>query len=315
MIKRLVKYGNSQAIVLDKALLEILNISDATQLKLSTDGKSLTITPLVEESVNKPTKPSVSIAESEAEMHYSALQAKAMDPVLRKIVENPEAFQTSQAGFKTLMDEFNAKYNYSQRMMETTKNPLYKEASKKLTEQAYAEGWSQEVYAKKQSDLMQTFVPEIPLKEFHESWKKLEKEYESNLKKEQPHSREAAMEPQKLSKLEIQQKDAMHKAFKSMQENPEEWQQMQWEMKQFMDAFDAKYNYNQRCMELMHNPLYKEATETLKQQAIEENWDPSVSAQKSMELMQSFMPEVPLDELRESSKKIGEKYAKLNWEW
>lgn len=45
MLKKLVKYGNSNALVLDKAILELLNISEGSILKISTDGTSITLTP------------------------------------------------------------------------------------------------------------------------------------------------------------------------------------------------------------------------------------------------------------------------------
>jgi len=46
MLKKLAKYGNSTALVIDKAILELLEIDDATMVKLHTDGKSLIITPV-----------------------------------------------------------------------------------------------------------------------------------------------------------------------------------------------------------------------------------------------------------------------------
>lgn len=45
MLKKLVKYGNSNALVLDKALLELLNIAEGSIVKIKTDGVSLIITP------------------------------------------------------------------------------------------------------------------------------------------------------------------------------------------------------------------------------------------------------------------------------
>lgn len=45
MLKKLVRYGNSHALVLDKAILELLNITEGSVVKLHTDGKSLVITP------------------------------------------------------------------------------------------------------------------------------------------------------------------------------------------------------------------------------------------------------------------------------
>lgn len=44
MIKTLVKHGNSWALIIDKPVLELLNISPDTPLEISTkDGKSLQI--------------------------------------------------------------------------------------------------------------------------------------------------------------------------------------------------------------------------------------------------------------------------------
>ncbi|MEI7474412.1 MAG: AbrB/MazE/SpoVT family DNA-binding domain-containing protein [bacterium] len=53
MIKKLTKHGNSHAIVIDKGILELLKIDSDTPLELTTDGKSLIITPLKEESAFK----------------------------------------------------------------------------------------------------------------------------------------------------------------------------------------------------------------------------------------------------------------------
>lgn len=49
MIKKLTKHGNSMALVIDKALLEILKIGENTPLELTTDGKSLSISPITDE--------------------------------------------------------------------------------------------------------------------------------------------------------------------------------------------------------------------------------------------------------------------------
>lgn len=53
MLKKLVKYGNSSALVLDKPLLEILNIAEGSTLKIKTDGISLIISPVDSNSDNK----------------------------------------------------------------------------------------------------------------------------------------------------------------------------------------------------------------------------------------------------------------------
>lgn len=48
MLKKLVKYGNSTALILDRAILELLNMGEGSTVKLTTDGKSLIITPAAE---------------------------------------------------------------------------------------------------------------------------------------------------------------------------------------------------------------------------------------------------------------------------
>ena len=46
MIKFLTKVGNSEAIVIDKAILSLLQISSNTPLEITTDGKNLVISPV-----------------------------------------------------------------------------------------------------------------------------------------------------------------------------------------------------------------------------------------------------------------------------
>jgi antitoxin component of MazEF toxin-antitoxin module len=49
MIKTLTKHGNSYALVIDKPILDLLNIRPDTPLTISTDGKSLVVSPEGEE--------------------------------------------------------------------------------------------------------------------------------------------------------------------------------------------------------------------------------------------------------------------------
>lgn len=53
MIKKLTKHGNSLALVIDKGVLELLDISDKTPLDISTDGKVLIISPVKDENRRK----------------------------------------------------------------------------------------------------------------------------------------------------------------------------------------------------------------------------------------------------------------------
>ena len=49
MIKKLTRHGNSLALVLDKGVIELLNIDSETPLEISTDGSLLLITPIRDE--------------------------------------------------------------------------------------------------------------------------------------------------------------------------------------------------------------------------------------------------------------------------
>jgi antitoxin MazE len=46
MIKKLTKHGNSLALVIDRAVLELLRIEPDTPLDISTDGQVLVISPV-----------------------------------------------------------------------------------------------------------------------------------------------------------------------------------------------------------------------------------------------------------------------------
>ncbi|MFM7976072.1 MAG: hypothetical protein ACKO8U_13430 [Pirellula sp.] len=46
MIKNLVKHGNIWAVVIDRPILDLLNIAPESQVELTTDGKSIRIAPV-----------------------------------------------------------------------------------------------------------------------------------------------------------------------------------------------------------------------------------------------------------------------------
>jgi antitoxin component of MazEF toxin-antitoxin module len=48
MVKRLIQHGNSAALVIDKPILEMLNITNETPFELSTDGKNIILSPQME---------------------------------------------------------------------------------------------------------------------------------------------------------------------------------------------------------------------------------------------------------------------------
>jgi antitoxin MazE len=46
MVKRLTKHGNSMALVIDRGVLNLLEIDADTPLNITTDGKSLVVSPV-----------------------------------------------------------------------------------------------------------------------------------------------------------------------------------------------------------------------------------------------------------------------------
>ena len=53
MVKRLIQHGNSAALVIDKPIMEMLNITNETTFKISTDGKNLILSPQIEHTQEK----------------------------------------------------------------------------------------------------------------------------------------------------------------------------------------------------------------------------------------------------------------------
>ena len=50
MTKKLIRHGNSAALILDKPILDLLNVTMDTPLEISTDGRSIVISPATEDS-------------------------------------------------------------------------------------------------------------------------------------------------------------------------------------------------------------------------------------------------------------------------
>ena len=46
MIKKLTKHGNSYALVIDRGIMDLLNISEKSALYVTTDGKKLVVSPV-----------------------------------------------------------------------------------------------------------------------------------------------------------------------------------------------------------------------------------------------------------------------------
>lgn len=83
MVKKLSKYGNSLAIIIDKPVLELLNISEETKLKIRTDGTRIIIEPIRE------TEESADIISEDKKLQdiYEKL-IKKYGPALKKLADN-----------------------------------------------------------------------------------------------------------------------------------------------------------------------------------------------------------------------------------
>jgi antitoxin component of MazEF toxin-antitoxin module len=53
MVKRLVRHGNSLALVIDRGVLDLLHIDADTPLEITTDGQALRITPVQDPDARK----------------------------------------------------------------------------------------------------------------------------------------------------------------------------------------------------------------------------------------------------------------------
>ncbi len=82
MAKKLIKHGNSSALIIDKALLQALNISKDTNLKITISGNSLVVTPVDAETSSKLV--------SERELVQKAFEEvmKEYAPALKKLAKN-----------------------------------------------------------------------------------------------------------------------------------------------------------------------------------------------------------------------------------
>jgi len=68
MIKKLVRHGNSRALIIDKPILEILGATEDSEFIITTDGRSLTMTPV--KSAEEERKAAFEYAAEEALKRY-----------------------------------------------------------------------------------------------------------------------------------------------------------------------------------------------------------------------------------------------------
>lgn len=75
MVKTLTRHGNSLALVIDRGILQLLDIDARTKLSITTDGRSLIVTPARESASRRAVRDS-----------YSRMSRKYA-PALKKLAE------------------------------------------------------------------------------------------------------------------------------------------------------------------------------------------------------------------------------------
>ncbi len=151
MLKRLVKYGNSNAIILDKALLELLNIQEGALLKIKTDGTSLIITPHERKSEIELESPTVT--------HEETLRRASLDTMFRKYYSlnlDQEQRAVLMHKVKSLEEEFNA---FMKKAMENSScaQELHALARKAKDENRFLSA----EYVKEHQAIINRYIPEL----------------------------------------------------------------------------------------------------------------------------------------------------------
>jgi antitoxin component of MazEF toxin-antitoxin module len=165
MLKKLAKYGNSTTLVIDKPILELLNMDESSIVKLHTDGKSLTITP-VSGTENK--KVSYEGYEALVAANY-AHHKKFVDQEL-----DPETAKAAQKEFHEVFVKHSEALNRFNKEILLSKN--FQDALSLLCEKIDPITQSEE-YINEFNNLKVEFYPELA--EFHQDIETISKKYHS----------------------------------------------------------------------------------------------------------------------------------------
>ncbi len=148
MIKKLIRYGNSNALVLDKAILELLNIPEGSFVKLKTDGQSLIVSKLSVDELNTNQKylsAVKDVSENSTETFYEEADEKKYTSYYWRLL-----MQTLQ--------EIQKKYQLHENL-HAIKNEFYT-AAKKLIDGMCDNQESSKEFITEFNKLRSTFLPE-----------------------------------------------------------------------------------------------------------------------------------------------------------
>jgi antitoxin component of MazEF toxin-antitoxin module len=149
MYKKLIKYGQNTALIIDDAILELLNIREDSIVHLTTDGKSLTITPT--ETAIDPKK----IHMNAMEKYFAIKEAAESDPIKKQQKEEAEKWTQEN---RAMLTELYTKYaNDFAKLMQ---NKEYWNELNELAERYPGDTISEE-YTKESTDLMYKYAPNL----------------------------------------------------------------------------------------------------------------------------------------------------------
>ncbi len=164
MLKKLAKYGNSTTLVIDKAILELLNMNESSVVKLHTDGKSLIITPVHVEQVQNE---KLSFAPSEALLEAANSVGAKMSSASAQEAAALELAQMNEQDQQQMQAELSAVFAKNIGMFKKFHNEIEptKEFQEKLGElsEKYNPVSEPETYIKAFDALKNQYCPELKL--------------------------------------------------------------------------------------------------------------------------------------------------------
>jgi antitoxin component of MazEF toxin-antitoxin module len=149
MLKKLAKYGNSTTLVIDKAILELLNMDESSMVKLQTDGKSLTITPVANNENKKVSYEGYEALVVANQAYHKRVAHQELDP---------EAVKVAQKDFHDVFVRHGEAFNRFNKEILLSKD--FQEALSQLSEKIDPMSQSEE-YIKEFNNLRIKFCPEL----------------------------------------------------------------------------------------------------------------------------------------------------------
>ncbi len=158
MLKKIVKYGNSCALVLDKALLELLDMREGSVVKIKTDGVSLFLTPQ-NMSVQESVFPTLTMEET-------------FDHAIRLALEQSFGNSEKASAYQSAYREISGRY--AALVKNGMEKPEMRDAIAAI-QKCFANDKANPEYTKQIRQTYHQYIPE--LKDLHQEMEALAKKY------------------------------------------------------------------------------------------------------------------------------------------